>query len=144
VLIVAAVLLLCAADAYQVLKLHPYYQSYHGSLRAPDLYGWGEGLEKIGQFLDSQTDPQDVKVASFYSCVLNRYMQGEAVELDALPDGADVDYVVLYHSQVMRNLFADVIRDYESTGAVPDFVAVINGVEYAWLYRVRSTPQDGT
>jgi hypothetical protein len=140
--IVAAVLLVCTTDAYQVLRLHPYYQSYHASLRAPDQYGWGEGLEKVGEFLNSKADPEGIRVASFYSCVLNRYMRGEAVELDSLRDDrSDLDYVVLYDSQVKRKLFPDVIRDYESVGGVtPEFVAAINGVEYAWLYPVRSSP----
>jgi hypothetical protein len=146
--VVTGALLVCAADAYQVLRLHPYYQSYHGSLRAPDLYGWGEGLEKIGEYLDAKANPQELKVASFYSCVLNRYMRGEAVELDSLEDGAsDIDYVVLYDSQVQRNLFAEVTRDYELVAAAdPEFIAVINGVEYAWLYPTRSSfePEGGS
>jgi hypothetical protein len=68
--------------------------------------------------------------------VLSRYFEGTTLELDAAEGGEPgIDYVVLYDSQVKRNLYPNVIRRYRSTGAIePEFVAVINGVEYAWLY----------
>jgi len=132
---VAAMLALCAWSAFEVFRLHPHYGSFSG-LRARRHYGWGEGLEQIAAHLNAKDDPTGLAVASFYPCVLSRHFVGTTLELDAAENGEPgIDYVVLYDSQVKRGLYPSVIRRYRSEGAAePEFVAVINGVEYAWLY----------
>jgi hypothetical protein len=139
---VAVVLALCAWSSFEVFRLHPYYGSFSG-LRAQRGYGWGEGLEQVAAHLNAKDHPERLVVASFYPCVLSRYFAGTTLELDAARNGdPEVDYVVLYDSQVNRGLYPEVIRRYHSGGAVePEFAAVINGVEYAWLYGARSPAQ---
>jgi hypothetical protein len=135
---IAVMLALCAWSAFEVLRLHPHYGSFSG-LRAQRYYGWGEGLEQIAAHLNAKQDSGRLVVASFYPCVLSRYFEGTTLELDAAENGEPgIDYVVLYDSQVKRDLYPGVIRRYRSDGTVdPEFVAVINGVEYAWLYAER-------
>lgn len=128
--------LICASSASETLRLHPYYQSFRSGIRSRDFYGWGEGLEKVAQHLNSKDNAGELMAALSYHRVLGHYFEGSTVRLDEMT--ADVDCVVLYNSQVGRNLYADVTAKYRAEGAEgPEYVAIINGIEYAWVYRAR-------
>jgi hypothetical protein len=133
-----ALVTLLATEMYRVFSLHPYYQTYHNEYVTPSFYGWGEGLELVAGHLNSRDNARELTVASYFPCVLGFRFKGKTVHLEDFGDGSGIDYLVLYNSQVSRGLFPTLTTAYQikHQGAL-EFVAMINGIEYAWLYRVR-------
>ena len=121
--------------SYQVFSLHPYYQSYHNELIKPSVIGWGEGLELVANHLNMKHDASELVVASWYPCVFSKYFHGKTISLPKVKD-QHPDYIVLYNNQVNRDLEKDLVeRFYRNQSINPEFTAVINGMEYAWLYK---------
>lgn len=125
------------AHAQRVFSQHPYYDTYQNELfRIPDMYiGWGEGLREVALHLNRKEGAERLTVASFYPCVLGKYFEGKVVGLDAA-DSPEVEYVVLYSNQVGRYLYPRLVDRYYRDGR-PEYTAVLNGREHAWLYESR-------
>lgn len=131
----AAVLIILLAG--MVLRLGPYALAYYNPLFPPNLsqeLGWGEGLDQVARFLDAQ--PDTASVASWYPEELRALTKKPVAHINAheqIPFG----YVVLY-----RNMFGrpadhwanDFIDEYYRK-RTPVFVANVNGLPYAWVYR---------
>lgn len=116
--------------------LHPYYQTHHNRLCAPQQMGWGEGLEKVADYLNRQPGSDDLIVTSFYGCVLKWFFRGRVVDLGELTRRVKPDYVVFYNSQVTRYLFPVIIGKYFlNANHRPEYTARLNGIPYAWVYR---------
>ena len=129
----SAVLLgaLLGVEAFRVLRLHPYYQTFHNEVLRPPFYGWGEGMELVARHLNAKPRAAELVVASDVTCCLNYFLVGRAVPLGEF-GVRRTDYAVLYNAQVNRGLYPEVTT--ELRRRTPEFVARINGVEYAWVY----------
>jgi hypothetical protein len=96
------------------------------------LVGWGEGLDRVGDWLDEQ--PRllgEPTVATSYHRVLQAQVQGSAVPLERV---RMADYVVPYVNTLQRNADLDVLGPY-LTGDTPEHAVTIDGIEYARVYK---------
>ncbi len=118
------------------LVTFPYYFPYFnpllgGALTAPRLVkiGWGEGLDQIGHWLDSQPDAPALRVGSYYASALAPFFSGNISDVTA----GGLDYVVLYRKQVQGGYPSPtILRYYEA--AKPLQTVRLGGIEYAWVY----------
>ena len=118
---------------------HPYYLAYYnplvgGAKLAPQvlLYGWGEGLEKAAAYLNSKPNAQDLHVVSQYPEVFQPFFVGHTIRPGRAPL-VRPDYFVLYASSVQRKFLPEV-QDRFWDKEQPEYVASLNGLEYAWVY----------
>ncbi|TEU12805.1 MAG: phospholipid carrier-dependent glycosyltransferase [Anaerolineales bacterium] len=140
-----AVLLLQAGFS---LPYHPYYFSSHnplmgGTIQVPQvlLVGWGEGLDKAARYINEKKDAKALKVATFYrEQVFSPFSDSATKPFTAQSIfWNDIDYVVLYISQVQRKSFpfsggSQTVDFFLSLQ--PEHTVRINGIEYAWIYKV--------
>jgi 4-amino-4-deoxy-L-arabinose transferase-like glycosyltransferase len=118
------------------LVTFPYYFSYFnpllgGALTAPRLVkiGWGEGLDQVGRWLDSQPDAPALRVGSYYASALAPFFSGNISDVTA----GGLDYVVLYRKQVQGGYPSPtILRYYEA--AKPVQTVHLGGIEYARIY----------
>jgi len=96
---VAALILWCGMTVY---KWSPYATGYRhpiwGNMEVdgrPLLRGWGEGLEKVAQVLNTLEGSENLIVAARRYWVLGTFLKGKAVDYSKL-DRVKVDYIVLY------------------------------------------------
>jgi hypothetical protein len=135
---------------------HPYYFSYYnpllgGGQRASQttIVGVGEGLDIAAQILDEIPGSEDLRVMSWYGIgPFSYYFDGQVEPLyDTTEDVWNInfiqklqrmDYVVIYTNQKLRG---GPTRLFELINATnPRNTVVVNGIEYAWIYRVRDLP----
>jgi hypothetical protein len=118
------------------LLTFPYYFPYFnpllgGALTAPRLVkiGWGEGLDQVGHWLDSQPDAPALRVGSYYASALAPFFSGNISDVTA----GGLDYVVLYRKQVQGGYPSPtILRYYEA--AKPVQTVRLGGIEYARVY----------
>lgn len=120
-----------------VFSYHPYYIAYYnpllgGSSRAPEVLpvGWGEGMDRVAQYLNQQKDAEGLRVASGGMPGLGPLFVGQTVPSteDSL---VTADYVVLYISDWQNesplvSVFA---------GEQPKYAVRLHGIDYAGVYR---------
>lgn len=130
-----------AAQSALALPLHPYYLSFYnplvgGGALAPSvlLIGWGEGMDQVLATLEAQPHPERLTLYAPYDRMLEPLFSGEVLPYDRY-DPAQADYVMLYISQLQRNLLATLADTYLNKQEPVQLVR-IGGIEYAWLYRV--------
>lgn len=104
--------------------------------------GWGEGLDTVGAYLQSQPNADQLVVAIWYPLYVNfqAHSPGRVVNIafsrpgqvanQQLLDQADF-YVDYLHAR-QRGLTPDFLA-----GRQPDLVVTINGFEYARVYRLK-------
>jgi hypothetical protein len=136
---VAAALL--AVQLATALPYHPYYFSYFNPLlgggpTAQKLVriGWGEGMDQVADYLQSQEHPEEMLVATrFWRFLLG--FKGREVMLDAGGEWVNADKVIFYIQQTQRMLDPSpgVIR-YFQQHVPPEKTIVINGIDYAAIY----------
>ncbi len=144
----AGVMALLSVAFYLITTMvyHPYYHSYYnpltgGALTAPKLImvGWGEGLEKAAQYLNTKEDAARLRVAS-WSLVMAPYFEGQTFKLfpsfpsDLIP-WIDTDYVVFYVNQVQRARPDPVAMRFFHHHE-PEYTVRLKGMDYAWVHRV--------
>jgi hypothetical protein len=95
------------------------------------MVGWGEGLEQAATFLNSQDSPGRLTISSQYHHVLRLLFDGRTVRV---PSSRPVDYYVVYVNMVQRNTVPIPVRQVMAT-TPPVFIATVNGVPFAWVYR---------
>jgi len=131
--------LLIAVQSFALLKpLYPaHYLSYFnpwmgGISRATDTVpvGWGEGVESVTDYLAARPDAESLTVATWAIAGVAPEFPGRVVKLDE-QHLLYADYVLLYIGDVQTNspLASRFYGQQE-----PEFVAHVNGREYAWLY----------
>lgn len=134
-----ATLGLALGQAALVASVQPYPLSFYDPLlggasaaRQAVLVGWGEGLDQIAAYLDRQPDAAALTVATMYADVVPAQFRGAGVPLRDWPQ-ADylVDYVNMEQRQVVPEPLRTAIR-----GEEPLYTARINGLDYAYLYRI--------
>jgi hypothetical protein len=132
----------------QVVTLLPFFRyplSYYSPLPGGGavaerlvLVGWGEGLDQVGAWIDSQPRPLgEPTVATSYHRVLQAQLMGSAVPLEHV---RMADYVVPYVNTLQRGADSDVLAPY-LTSATPVYAVTINGIEYARVYRGPHYPE---
>ena len=119
------------------LPYAPYYFTYFnpllgGSYTAPHMVkiGWGEGLDRVGRFL--QRELSGSRVGTAYSSTVAPFFKGDLAGLDS----DRLDYVVLYRKQIQAGnapLLPGVVRYYQQDGSL--FSVDLNGIRYADVYR---------
>ncbi len=126
------------------LRLAPHYSTYFNPLlgggpRAVELFtvGGGEGLDLAADYLNAKAGAEDLWALSFYPQVFKPYFVGHSQSLrygswSGLPVAAD--YVVITSAQVQRGLYPTTLDFF--LPRQPEYTARINGIDYAWVYRV--------
>ena len=138
-------------QAASALSTYPYYLSYYnpfmgGSRVAPQVMqvGWGEGLDQAARYLNQKPDAANLKVISWYATGPFSYIfEGSdrslwyTSDLDAEQWEKFItsDYAVIYISQWQRGVPKPVL-DYVAQ-LTPEHVVVIDGLEYARVYKLR-------
>jgi hypothetical protein len=120
-----------------VLPSHPYYLAWYnplvGGLREAVRVlpvGWGEGLEKAADYLNSLPNAELLTVSSSGMPGMAPKFKGRTLAL-ARPSLIQADYAVIYVSD--RQGSPSPVDDLMSEAAL-QYVAYIDGVEYAWVY----------
>ncbi len=123
-----------------VWPTRPYYISYYnpalgGAKTASQvmLVGWGEGLDQVAAYLNSRPDPEDLVVCSWRRSELRSFFLGQTVATGQGFCQAQPDYYVFYQNLEQRGSVSDISKHFVGVKE-PDFVARINGVDYAWVY----------
>lgn len=145
----AAAALLLGVQAVSALGVYPYYLSYYnpvlgGAKAAPDvmMVGWGEGLDEVAAYLSRQPGIANARVAAWYSNAFSfqfPYEVGDipiATEVSAsqLQDLLAHDYLVIYVHQWQRGTPQNLLD--ALAGLQPVHTVVVDGIEYARVYRV--------
>jgi hypothetical protein len=128
------------------LRLVPYYSSYFnpllgGTRSAVHLFafGGGEGLDMAAEYLNQKEDASQLTVATAYpDHVFRHYFEGTTWPLrQGTWTGLWLlaDYAISYTSYAQRDLPSAEVVDFFST-LEPEYVATINGVDYARVYQV--------
>lgn len=141
------VLILLPLQLSQLAATYPYYFAYYnpllgGTERAENIFwlGWGEGLEQVAEYLNEKPDAKNLSVMSLHAYgPLSYYFEGETQRKPWMGELTfesiqDLDYMVIYVSERQTNIhpaMLTVLDSYE-----PEFVANINGVDYARLYNM--------
>ena len=149
-----AVLLVGLVAAVQIAllaRVWPYPIAYYNPLgggpeRARQLImvGWGEGLEQAATFLNGLPDAESLYVATSYHHVVRPRFVGttlpiaQYVQADARQNLPAPDYMVVYVNARQRRQISPEVARAEAIGQ-PVFVARINGLPYAWVYRIPRT-----
>ncbi|MCB0209112.1 MAG: glycosyltransferase family 39 protein [Anaerolineae bacterium] len=132
---------LLAIQLATALPFHPYYFSYFNPLAgggpvAVQLtrVGWGEGMDQVADYLQSQENPESMVVASRFFHYLVGF-KGTRLNLDAKGEWVRADKIIFYIQQSQRKLDPSpgVIRYFEQH-VRPEKVITIDRIDYAQIY----------
>ena len=132
-----ATLALLTTQLLFVVLYAPYYITYTnpllgGPLTAPRLIkiGWGEGMDKVGAWLNRQPDAAALTVGANYASTLKPFFAGRVVS----PQSANLDYVVSYIKQRQSGSPPPEVTAYydEVVGAAEKIR--LAGIDYARIY----------
>lgn len=153
--LIAGLFLVIGLQAFLVVRSHPYYINYFnpimgGSTHAPQvmMIGWGEGLDQAARYLNTFPDAEKTRVMSYYpDGSFSYFFDGKTLPLPARWDDAGldqlsgVDFVVLYFHQWQRQVpDARLLAYFDQFD--PEFVARIDGLDYARVYNLRNQALD--
>ncbi len=132
-------LIIAASASITLLSLHPYYLAYYspligGSAYAPKTVpiGEGEGMDLAADWLNAQPDIASSVVATWSPPTIQPYLHTTATWWDvARRNGADYLVAYLYDTQTGDPYIRRFHRECE-----PLHTVRINGIDYAWIYRV--------
>lgn len=147
----AVVALVAGAQVVLLARVWPYPIAYYnplagGPARAQQLImvGWGEGLEQVAAYLNDLPDAASLFVVTNYNHVVRPHFVGTTAAMapyllaEARRGLPPPDYLVLYVNAVQRRQISPEVARAEQAGA-PVFVAYVNGLPYAWVYRLPRT-----
>ena len=143
-----------------VLRLHPYYATYHFPLLPAQwvakntTLGGGVGLDVAAAYLNAKPDAQHLQVrVSRFSGSLNKYFVGKTWlrrRSQTLEKNVDFDYDVEYVRD--RQIQGTPVDTTPENGTPPsalqlredfhrelEYVVQLNGVDFVWIYRVLNT-----
>ncbi|MGI5916325.1 MAG: ArnT family glycosyltransferase [Anaerolineae bacterium] len=130
VLVQAAVLLEPVWPAHYLAYFNPWVGGLHGAANTVPV-GWGEGVEQAVRHLADYPDAADLTVATWSTASIARDFPGRSVILS--PENIHLaDYVLIYIGDVQTG---DHMARAFYGEKEPEYVARINGLEYAWVYR---------
>lgn len=122
---------------YPLAFYNPLLGGAAGAQRAI-MVGWGEGLEQTAAYLNRQPGAEKLVAATLYHHVLRPRFRGSTVPI---VEPTQLDYYVLYVNMAQRNLIPVAVQQAMAAGP-PEFTAVVQGVEFAWVYRVTGLVQE--
>jgi 4-amino-4-deoxy-L-arabinose transferase-like glycosyltransferase len=123
---------------------HPYYLAYANPLLGGPAvavraipFGWGEGMDGVASWLNTQPDLADGAVATWFDPTLKPLVRGDVWSVGYLRRGQEqaFNYLVLYLDQVQRRNEPTVIDAYLGQ-RTPLHTVHIHGLPYAWVYQV--------
>jgi hypothetical protein len=132
---------------------YPYYFSYYnpllgGTTRAPEvmMVGWGEGLDQVARFINSQGDAHPPRVISgLWSGTFSYFHDGE-IRWSSFEPGEETirnweesDYAITYINQWQRKRLPQELVDYLMQKE-PAFVVQLQGLDYAYVYDLHEIP----
>lgn len=154
-------------QALPVLRLHPYYRTYHH----PFVSGqWvaenttcitGAGLDLAADYLNAKPDAEKLRVRMTWICRdFGKYFVGDTLERHKHTKKTDLhfDYDIEYlrDKQVAGKIPIDAPKNYQPHRLLrpginlprvpePEHVVRLNGIDYVWIYRViQPGPTDNT
>jgi hypothetical protein len=143
--------LVAAVQVVLLARVWPYPIAYYNPLaggpeRARQLImvGWGEGLEQVAAFLNGLPNAESLDVVTSYNHVVRPRFVGTTIPIAPYMQGAirqnlpAPDYMVVYVNARQRRQISPEVARAEAIGQ-PVFVAQINGLPYAWVYRIPRT-----
>jgi hypothetical protein len=116
--------------------------------------GWGEGLDQAVDYLNARPDADRLLVATNYNHAVRPWFRGTTAAMkpylgsryERLPSP---NYYIIYINSAQRESIPPEARPLIAADR-PDFVGTVNGVPYAWVYRVpwasehpREAPTEG-
>lgn len=140
-----------------VLRLHPYYATYHFPLLSGEWItknssvGGGVGLDVAAAYLNAKPGAQHLHVrVSRFSNNLKKYFVGKTWQrgkMEILPHGINFDYDVEYVRDIqIRGTPLDAAPEKSTPSSVLqlssdlnrelEHVVQLNGVDYVWIYSV--------
>ena len=146
-----------------VLKLHPYYATYHFPLLSGEWVakntsvGGGVGLDIAAAYLNAKPNAKHLQVrVSRFSGNLNKYFVGKTWKQnksETFPHNIDFDYDVEYvrdrqiqgtpvDSHPEKGTPASALQLREDLHRELEHVVRLNGIDYVWIYRVLDTRTD--
>jgi 4-amino-4-deoxy-L-arabinose transferase-like glycosyltransferase len=145
---------LLLSQVLMVIQAHPYYWAYYnplfgGARKAAEVInvGYGEGLDQAARYLEAQPNASELTVLSWYGTgPFSYYFSGSVLDMliRSAWDSSNAkrldssDYVVTYVSQWQKGMtkaLVDTLSRIE-----PEHIVVINGAEYAKVYKVSDIP----
>jgi hypothetical protein len=132
---------LLAIQVATALPHHPYYFPYFNPLAGGGMVGarmlrvgWGEGMDRVAQYLNSKPNAASLTVAARWSGYMIDFA-GKAIAFDQSGRWTRADYMVLYIQQTQRMLDPSpgVIRYFQRRQ--PEHVVTLSGIDYAQIYR---------
>lgn len=143
----AVLILVLSLQALPVLRLHPNYRAYHhpaipaGWIANNISQGGGMGLDRAAEYLNNKPNAEQLTVyMTPLGGFLGHYFKGQTRTLDPHIAPYKSDYVVVY------------IRDKQIGWTLPaqlsqvlalEHTVSVNGVDYAWIYKMDTTIADG-
>ena len=147
ILAYAILIFVLSLQALPVLSLHPNYRAYHhpvipaGWITNNISQGGGMGLDLAAEYLNNKPNPEQSTVyVTPLSGFLEHYFKGQTRILDPHITPYKSDYVVVY------------IRDKQIGWTLPtqlsqaltlEHIISVNGVDYAWIYKMDTPTADG-
>jgi len=117
----------------------PYYLTYYNPLLGGPrqavkvlLVGWGEGMEKAAQYLNSREDAEGLHVNTDHISQFAPFFVGHTSGLKD-PDPEISDYYIFYVNSVQRQRDPEILNRYYGREE-PEYVVTLNGVDYVWIY----------
>jgi hypothetical protein len=135
----AFVLAIGLSQAGLVASVQPYPLSFFNPLlggihlaRQTVIVGWGEGTDQVAAYLDRQPNAADIVVTSLYHDLVHAQSQATGVPLW---EWQRAGYLAHYVNMDQRDLLPGPLQSVVESQA-PEFIARINGLDYAWLYAI--------
>jgi hypothetical protein len=126
---------------------YTYFNPLLGGLKSAGnvmMLGWGEGLDQAASYLNSLPGAGRLRVAAWYGDIFTFFFRGVTDVIDentSLADLQGADYAVIYIQQVQRQVPSPEFLAY-FTRLTPEYTVRIDGVDYAWIYRLGEAPPD--
>jgi hypothetical protein len=147
---------LIASQILLVVRIHPYYWAYYNPLlggakkavEAIDV-GYGEGLDQAARYLDAKPNASNLRVLSWYGTgPVSYFFSGEVQNMlirstwgySNAKRLVESDYVVIYVNQWQRGMPKELIDTLNQVE--PEYTVVIDGVDYAKIYKASDIPQE--
>jgi 4-amino-4-deoxy-L-arabinose transferase-like glycosyltransferase len=135
----ASVLAVGLSQAALVASVQPYPLSFFNPLlggihlaRQTVIVGWGEGTDQVAAYLDRQPNAADIVVTSLYHDLIHAQSKATGVPLW---EWQRAGYLAHYVNMDQRYLLPGPLQSVVESQA-PEFIARINGLDYAWLYAI--------
>lgn len=137
--------LIIVTHGWWLLSNYPYYFTYYnplvggitGAARLITIFGWGEGFNEAGAYLNQQPDPDTLDVVTWHEGPLNPFFKGQVRRFStSASQDLQADYLVYYFSQVqLQRVRNTELWTYFYNHHTPAHQVTIHGLDYVLTYR---------